>query len=411
MAKVIPFRGIFYNTEKVRGSEVIAPPYDIITPGLRERLYALSPYNMVRVDAGADEEGQDKYARAARLLEDWLAGGVLKRSPRPAFYAYRVDYSVKGRPRRMTGFFGLVRLEELGKGAVYPHEETHSKPKRDRLALMTASQANTSPIFSLYHSREKAASSALARAVEAGAPDLEAEGLDGSVHRLWAVDDPGVVSEVQRDLSDKAIFIADGHHRYETALDYQRAARLRDGDPAEERPYDFVLMFLANIADDGLTVLPTHRLISRGVMEEAGRLSEHFEVGTLPGGADIIDAIEGLEHAFGLYVRGGGRYVLKYRGGDLGDVPAALRTLDVVVLQEMVFRRILGVDSYGYEMDASVAMAMVDRGQYEAAFFLNPTPVEEVEKVALASLRMPPKSTYFFPKIPAGLVMNSLKSF
>jgi uncharacterized protein (DUF1015 family) len=413
MAKVLPFRGIYYNAQKVRGSDVISPPYDIITPEMRDRLYGLSPCNIVRVDSGkehpGDGEAENKYTRAAGLLESWLGEGILLRGERPAFYAYRMHYRVRGRRMSLGGFFGLVRLEELGKGSVYPHEETHSKPKRDRLALMQVSSANTSPIFSLYHSEERRASRALEGATSGRPPDIEATDLDGTAHLVWAVEDPGALGEVEADLSNKAVFIADGHHRYETALDYQRATRLRA--PGEgERPHDYVLMFLANIADDGLTVLPTHRLINKEVLASRDRLSKYFHVDPLPASADVIEAIEGMEHAFGLY-EGGCHYVLRYRGGDLADVPPSLRTLDVVILQEMVFKRLLGVESYGYEMDCGLARSMVDSGQYRAAFFLNPTPVRDVEEVALACLRMPPKSTYFYPKIPAGLIINSLKSF
>jgi uncharacterized protein (DUF1015 family) len=207
------------------------------------------------------------------------------------------------------------------------------------------------------------------------------------------------------------VFIADGHHRYETALDYRRAMRQRLSAKEGVGPFDYVLMFLANTEDGGLTILPTHRLVKDGVpgglME---RLSEYFELDKLPLDADIIDAIKGIDHAFGLYLKGR-QYRVRYKGGDLGDVHPALRTLDVVILQEMIFKRFLGISEYGYEMNSALARAKVDGGEYEAAFFLNPTPVRAVEEVALSSLRMPPKSTYFYPKIPTGLVINSLISF
>lgn len=415
MAEVIPFRGIFYNNERVRGSDVIAPPYDIITPELRESLYGRSPYNIVRIDSGkdlpGDNETENKYTRAARYFETWLRQGIMKRSQKPAFYACRMDYEIKGRRETLTGFFGLVRLEELGEGSVYPHEETHAKPKRDRFALMDVSNANTSPIFSLYHSPVRGASEALKVAM-ASTPFMEAEDLDGTLFRLWAVDDEDIIGRVKGDLSDKAVFIADGHHRYETALDYRKVMRQRLSHEEGAKPFDYVLMFLSNTEDDGLTILPTHRLIRDGIQDGGvmERLPERFEMDTLPPDADIIDAINGKEHAFGLYLKGK-QYIVRYKGGDLGDVHPALMTLDVVILQEMIFKRLLGISEYGYEMDPSMARAKVDGGEYEAAFFLNPTPVRAVEEVALSSLRMPPKSTYFYPKIPTGLVINSLISF
>jgi uncharacterized protein (DUF1015 family) len=415
MAEVIPFRGIFYDGRRVRCSDVIAPPYDIITPELRERLYSRSPYNVVRIDSGkdlpGDNETENKYTRAERHLEAWLKQGILTRSRKPAFYACRMDYEIKGHGETLTGFFGLVRLEQLGQGDIYPHEETHAKPKRDRLALMDISNANTSPIFSLYHSPVRGASEALEAAIAGAAPLIEAEDLDGTLFRVWAVDEEASIEAVKSDLSDKAVFIADGHHRYETALDYQRAMRQRPSTREGVGPFDYVLMFLANTEDGGLTILPTHRLLKDGVQGELmKRLPEYFELDTLPADADIIDAIKDMDHCFGLYLRGR-QYRVKYKGGDLDDVQPALRTLDVVILQEMIFRRLLGISEYGYEMNFALAKAKVDGGEYGAAFFLNPTPVGAVEEVALSSLRMPPKSTYFYPKIPTGLVINSLISF
>jgi|Deesub1362A_J573_1020465.scaffolds.fasta_scaffold00013_79 uncharacterized protein (DUF1015 family) len=412
MAKVIPFRGIFYDKEKVKADDVIAPPYDVITPELREMLYERSPFNIIRIDAGremaGDNETENKYSRAARYLREWLEKGILLRGEKPAFYVYRMDYKIKGQVKSLTGFFGLVRLEDLGKG-IYPHECTHSKPKHDRLALMEVSSANTSPIFSLYNSPEMKASAVLAE-VAKDSPYMQAKDMEGTVHSLWLLEDASAIEIIKADLADKAVFIADGHHRYETALDYQKAMRQRLGSGGDE-PFDYVLMFLANIADGDLTVLPTHRLVNADIGNDISKkLSGYFEIDKLSSDADIISIIEGLDHAFGLYV-GGSQYVLKYRGGDLENIHPALKQLDVIILHKMIFERLLGVSDYAYEMDYTVAKAKVDSGAYKAAFFLKSTPVKAVEEVALSAQRMPPKSTYFYPKVPTGLIINSLKSF
>jgi uncharacterized protein (DUF1015 family) len=412
MTEVIPFRGIHFNREKVAGDEVVAPPYDVITPGMRESLYGLSPYNAVRVDFGeglpGDGEGENRYTRASALLDGWLREGILKRSERPCFYVYRMDYGMRGERKSLTGFFGLVRLVELGEG-VYPHEATHSRPKQDRLSLMQACSANTSPIYSLYRASGPDVSGTVSAAAQ-GSPYLKAVDADGAEHSLWVLDDPASVDRMKDALRSVSVFIADGHHRYETALAYRRAMREKTGSAGGREPFDYVMMFLADLDDPELTVLPTHRVVTVDAEDLGDKLSAYFDVETLAPDADIIEAISGRRSTFGLYAEGK-RHALAYRGGDLKEVAPALQGLDVVVLHKLVFGKLLEVGSWAYEMDYAATMARVDGGEYDAAFFLNPTAVGDVERVALKSLRMPPKSTYFYPKVQTGFVMNSLKSF
>jgi uncharacterized protein (DUF1015 family) len=413
MAKIIPFRGIYYNRDRVKGSEVAAPPYDVISSEMKDALYSLSPYNVVRIDYGKDAETdtdeENRYTRAARFLDEWLSEGLLIRSEKPTFYAYRVDYLWRGRKMSLTGFFGILRLMELGEG-VYPHEDTHSKPKYDRLALLESVGANTSPIYSLYSSPEKKASSALAKATE-GAPHTQAEDPDGVVHSFWPIEDKALVEAITEDIDGRDIFIADGHHRYETALDYQRAMRKKTPGAGPDEPYDYVLMFFANIHDEGVTILPTHRMITVDNSDKLfEKIEKYFAIEDLPQDTDVIDAIEGKTHTFGLYYKGG-YSILKHKGGGLEGLNPAIKDLDVVVLHEVVFDKLLSATDWGYEMDVKKATGMVDSGRYDAAFFLNPTAVTDIEKVALGSARMPPKSTYFYPKVRTGFVINSLKSF
>jgi uncharacterized protein (DUF1015 family) len=412
MAEVIPFRGILYNCERVKGSEVMAPPYDIITPELRERLYRKSPYNIVRIDAGeerpSDNDSDNKYTRAEAFLNKWLDEGILKRSAIPCFYAYEMEYRLSGETKRLRGFFGLVRLEELGKG-VYPHECTHSKPKADRLRLMMTCLANTSPIFSLYHSEEKIASS-IVNEVCKMTPYIEAI-EDDVAHRLWIIEDSRYIKGIRDDLTNRPILIADGHHRYETALEFQRIMRERVGVARGDEPFNYVLMFLANISDGDITILPSHRLIHYEAEGLLDRLKEHFFIDKIPIKDDIIRTMKGKESTIGLMLRGKDHgYLLRFKGGDMEDVHTVLRGLDVVILHEFIFKRLLGVSDIHYEMDYRTSMSLLSRGEYDAAFFLNPTKVEDVERVALSSMRMPPKSTYFYPKVMTGFVINSLKN-
>lgn len=414
VAEVVPFRGILYNTSKVTGGDVVAPPYDIISDELRKKLYNKSPYNIVRIDAGeeydANNESENKYMRAARYMAEWLRESTLIRSDKPCFYAYEMEYKAQGSVKKLHGFFGGVRLEELGKG-VYPHEETHSKPKIDRLNLLTACKANTSPIFSLYDSPERKASSVIERITQKTRPYIEAEDINSAFHRLWLIEKDEDIAIIKEDLVNKAIFIADGHHRYETALEYRRLMRERSGKSTGNELYNYVLMFLANVADGEITILPTHRVVRYSGKNALKILSDYFEINKLPVKSNIIDAMRGRTQTFGFYQKGDeDLYLLSYKGDGLKDIHTALKGLDVVILHDLILRELLKATKILYEMDASEAMENVRGGDYDAVFFLNPTRVEDVERVALSSTKMPPKSTYFYPKVMTGFVINSLRN-
>lgn len=415
MAEVVPFKGVLYNVPRVSkesGGELLAPPYDIIAPEYKEELYQKSPYNVVRIDFGKELSGDDdntnKYTRATAYLDDWLREGVLTVSDKSCFYSYEISYTIGIEEKKLRGFLGLVRLEELGKGNIHPHEYTHSKPKKDRLNLMRICGANVSPIFSLYRSTEGRTAAVLA-GVNGGAPYIEARDPDGSVHRLWEVSDMKAVGELKKELSDKAVFIADGHHRYETALEYQREMRRKEGPSGTPRPYDYVLMFLADMSGEGLTILPTHRLVKNMPLDALDLLSNDFEIEEMRNGFDIPEAISGRRDVYGLYTGGETWYRLSYKGEGIHGVPQALRDLDVTVLHDLIFKQLLDIDSVSYEMDIGKCLQAVRDKAFDAAFFLRPTLVEDVEKVALASLRMPPKSTYFYPKLMTGMVINIFK--
>jgi uncharacterized protein (DUF1015 family) len=265
--------------------------------------------------------------------------------------------------------------------------------------------ANVSPIFSLYNSPDKKTSSILLD-INKARPYIEAKDSDGSVHRLWAIEDSDAINSIKNELEGKAIFIADGHHRYETALEYRKEMREKEGAADAAKPYDYVLMFLANMSDEGLTILPTHRLVKNIPPRTLDILSSDFEIQKASGDFDITDSIAGERDVFGLYKGGDSWYKLSYRGEGISEAAPALKDLDVYILHELIFKK-LGINSdIAYEMDVNKCIALVEENTFSAAFFLNPTRVEDVERVALASLRMPPKSTYFYPKLLTGLVLN-----
>ena len=412
MAEVLPFKGVLFNIphiSKVSGEELIAPPYDIITPEYKDKLYEKSPYNIVRIDFGKESPGdndkENKYTRARAYLDAWIRDRVLTVSPEPCFYSYEVAYTVQGNERQLRGFIGLVRLEELGKGNIHPHECTHAKPKKDRLDIMRYCEANVSPIFSLYNSPEKKTSSILSE-VNRGKPYIEAPDMDGSVHRLWKIKDRDALDIIADELKDKAVFIADGHHRYETALEYQKEMHAGEGSPDSPKPYDYVLMFLANMSDEGLTILPTHRLVKNIPDNALDLLSFDFKISEIKGCCEITDVISGKRDVFGFYKGGNVWYKLTYKGQGVPDVQPELKYLDVTVLHELIFNKLLNIKDIAYEMDVDRCLKLVKENEFQAVFFLNPTQVEDVENVALASLRMPPKSTYFYPKLMTGMVLN-----
>ena len=416
MAEVIPFRGVLFNVPKVSkgsGEELLAPPYDIITPEYQQELSDKSPYNIVRIDFGRkypdDNEQENRYTRAKALLENWVREEALVSSKTESFYAYEISYAIGGRQLTLRGFLGLVKLEALGKGNIHPHEYTHSKPKKDRLDLMRHCEANISPIFSLYNSPEKRTSALLAE-VSRAKPYIEAEDRDGALHRLWQIDDRDTVTLIKAELEGKAIFIADGHHRYETALEYQKERQKKEGAAVTARPYDYVLMFLANMADEGLTILPTHRLVKDLPADALEQLSGDFDLREMKISDDILSTIAGKRDSYGLYTGGDTWHSLSYKGEGIHGVPPALRDLDVTILHDLIFKQLLDIEAVSYEMNLQKCLQAVQSGTYSAAFFLNPTGVYDVERVALASLRMPPKSTYFYPKLMTGMVLNIFKN-
>lgn len=410
MTEIFPFKGILYNVSKVPIEEVLAPPYDIITPEYQEILYKRSPFNIVRIDYGkdlpGDNEKENRYTRARRYLETWLDEGIMIQSKRPAFYIYSMDYEINEQKKQIIGFLGLIGLKELGTGSILPHESTYSIPKRDRLNLLRTCSANISPIFSIYKSNEGLISSLFSKIIQTK-PYIESKDDTGALHRLWQVDKDEEIAMIKRELRNKTVVIADGHHRYETALEYQREMRMQRLFSKGNEPFDNVLMFFANMLDKGLTILPAHRLI-KGIPEDVDKvLSQYFEIEHINEDFDITRRMSGRKNVFGFFKNDIKKwYLLHYKHDISSEVSSNLKDIEVIVLHEVVFKKILKVTDIDYEMDIQKALDKVRSGQFEAVFFLNPTKVEDVEKAALSSIRMPPKSTYFFPKLLTGIVIN-----
>jgi uncharacterized protein (DUF1015 family) len=420
MADVQPLRALHYDLD-VTGplGTVAAPPYDVIDPAQRAELAARSPYNVVHVDLPeAEAEGADPYQRAAQLLASWRDAGAVVRDASPALWALTQEYRTpSGAHLVRHGFLARVRVEDYGPGTIRPHERTHPGPREDRLRLTRATKANLSPVFSLYPDPAGTAREALEVGRE-GVAFGELTDEQGTVHRLWRVADPTAIAVVQRALADAELLIADGHHRYETARAYGE-------EVGGEGPHRYVLMCLVAAEDPGLTVLPTHRLV-RGL--DSGRqealataMRRDFEIeeiepealpppeGSGPLALGYIDAHS--QRAFRLTLRDRATADAVLEGHS-----EAYRHLDTAVLEALLLKGALGMDEesishldgLGYARTADEALTLVRSGEYDAAFFMRATPIEQVRAIADSGESMPPKSTFFHPKVPTGLLFNPL---
>jgi uncharacterized protein (DUF1015 family) len=416
MADVEPLRALRYDLERTGGlQDVVAPPYDVIDAAQRAHLEGQSPYNVVRIDLPA---GEDPYQNAARQLDDWRRDGVIVQDDQPAIYALEQQYTgPDGKPRTRRGFLARVRVEEYGPGRIRPHERTHPGPREDRLRLTRATKANLSPIFSLYDDPQAAANTPLQQAMT-GDPYGTATDEDGTVNRLWRITDPGTITAITDALKPTELLIADGHHRYETA-------RVYADEIGGEGPHRYVLMDLVALEDPGLTVFPTHRLL-RGLRPDqhetlANAIRRDFDVERLETTAELAPAPSDRVTLgyIDSHFRQPFRLTLKDQAiadKALADHAEPYRRLDTAVLEALILKGAVGMtdddidhlEGLGYARDFDHALELVESGEYDAAFFVAPTPIDRVREVAAAGESMPPKSTYFFPKVPTGLVFNPL---
>ena len=416
MAEIRPLQALHYNLGAVGSLEAVtAPPYDVIDAEMRRELLARSPFNVVEIDLPEAPGGGDRYEHAAETLEAWTLEGVLTADREPAIWALTQEYTAPDCTRcTRHGLLARVRITEYGPGLIRPHERTQPGPKEDRLRLTEATRHNLSPIFSLYPGdawRE------VDPALDA-APWAETTDADGTVNRVWRIADPAIHEAVTTTLEDAELLLADGHHRYETARTYADAI---GGDG----PHRYTLMCLVSLEDPGLTVFPTHRLLTgldASKQEALGAgLRELFEVEEVsPDQLDPVGA-DGLGVYGYVDSNSGGGLRLRLRDTTaleraLDGHPGSYRRLDAVILEALVLNGILGMTEediaakrgIGYAKSTDEAQAAIDSHQADCAFLLRPTPVAQVRDVAATGETMPPKSTYFFPKVPTGIVFNPL---
>ena len=435
MAIVAPFRGIHFDVKKVGDlSKVVSQPYDVISPEEQKILHRRHPRQIVWVDFGLEREGdgpkENKYIRAAAHYRHWLSDGSLVQDASPAFYYYEQEFTIPGKGTFVRkGYLGALRLSAFGEGEVLPHEKTLSKPKEDRLALMRVTDANMSPIFGLFSDPKDEVLSAMRKGI-ASAPDFAATDDLGILHRVWKVTDPAIQKVAAGKMADKKVFIADGHHRYETALAFREEMRKKFGK-REDAAYEHVLMFMCNMDDEGIVILPTHRGVhSLPVFSEeelAAKVRAILPMETRDGSPE--DAIRALEAAGKkgkaiAWTAGGGKFHLitfpdlqRFCDELLAKFPKQLRSLDVLLLHGFLLEQMLGITPEAvtagqcvkYYKDPAKAVSDLSARVIQAGFFLNSVTVEEFRNVSLSGHVLPQKSTFFYPKILTGLLIFSTR--
>jgi uncharacterized protein (DUF1015 family) len=434
MAEIRAFRAFRYDLGRVGNlSDVIAPPYDVIDSTLQDALYRRSPYNVIRLilerELPTDSEHDNRYTRSAKYLHDWQADDVLIQDSARSLYAYHQDFEVEGERHTRQGFLTRVRLEPFGSGRIYPHEQTLAGPKADRLRLFRATAMNLSPVFGLYPDPDGAVTRALESAV-GRALALQATDHLGVVSKLWPISDQHAISSVTGLLGPKPVFIADGHHRYETGLRYLEEQRQAGAVRDDEVAANFILMMLVSMSDPGLLILPTHRLVS-GLPELRAEqltevLSSQFQVeriGTGESGArdawDLIEA-DGSQSVLGFGTVADGAWLLaRLKSPELMDrlapdhSPAwrglAVSILHVLVLDHLLAGKLGSAGQCQYVHLLREVQDSVAGRRCQLAALVPPASMRHVEQIAGNLEKMPPKSTYFYPKLLSGLVFNPLK--
>jgi uncharacterized protein (DUF1015 family) len=425
---------MIYNNKKIRKFEdVVSPPYDIISENMQNELYNKNEYNFVKLILGKifsdDTDTNNRYTRAKQLFDAWQKQEILISSNNPAIYPYKIDYIVNKTKKRMNGFFVILKLDPEYK-SVKAHEKTLTKPKADRLNLMRVCHANLEPIQLMYMDQNDSIRTIMDAALDT--PLIKVKGYDGFTHQLWQLDDQKTVKTIIDGLKEKILFIADGHHRYQTSINYAAEKKEQTGNRDPDAPFNYIMIVLCNMFDPGLSILPTHRLIkiSNVKLDDLIRkLEDYFTIekkiienkkkNYQRIGKKIVDDIaSGRKHKFALYTKNM-YFILTLKDEHIMDTLATEHSktwqrLDVSILHKLILEQFLGINDNNleqhvkYTRDNAEAIQFVDEGKYDFSFFLNATKIDQLKEIADAGEHMPQKSTYFLPKMLSGLVMYKM---
>lgn len=434
MVEIIPFKGLTYNHKKIdKLDKLMSPPYDIISEQMQIELYENHPYNFVRLILGKqkpdDNENNNRYTRARDLLNQWIKDLILVETDKPSIFPYKIEYEIDSKKKTMNGFFTLLKLDPEYK-LVRAHEKTLSKPKEDRLNLMRACNANLEPIQLLYIDNEDKIRGLIDEYLNE--PFINVKAYDGFNHKIWKLENDKILSEIRNELKDKILFIADGHHRYQTAINYADELKNKTGETNEDAAFNYRMVILANMFDEGLSILPTHRLIKKSDLDIdslLNRLDEYFiveekSVKHLYKNTKEIsirikkDLKTENKHKFALYLKD--RYFLLTLKDETimdelaKDKSKVWRTLDVSILHKIILEKLIGINQENienhvkYTREDEEAVKFVEDEKYDLSFLMNATKIDQLKSVAEAGEHMPQKSTYFLPKMLSGLVFYKM---
>jgi uncharacterized protein (DUF1015 family) len=434
MAEIIPFKALRYDPDQVKLEDVLTQPYDKITPEMQSKYYEKSTHNLVRIILGkvgeTDTDAFNVYTRAAEYLHDWRSGGILKQDPDPGIYAYSQTFTVPGTRdlQERRGLIALGRIHDYPEGVVHRHEQTLSKPRADRLNLLRATRAHFGQIFMLYSDPAHEVEDLLKSRMDED-PDISLLDEYETLHRVWRIHDPALIHAVQQKMRDKKLLIADGHHRYETALAYRNECRAETGSSDPNAPHEFVMITLIPMESRGLVILPTHRIVHglpdfdrERMLEAAGPFFDidRIDLRTESRSATTLLGQAGENGTAFVAVTRHGPYLMRAKQDAiqhaLRDLPALQRELDVVQLHRVMLERVLGIseeairnqENVRYERDAFEAISWVRQGA-NVAFLMNPARIEQVRDVAFGGEVLPQKSTDFYPKLLSGLAIYALE--
>ena len=422
MAKIKPFKAVHYNLKKIDDmSKVICPPYDVISPKEQAAFYQAHPQNYIRILLGLDNEkdnAQDnRYTRAKKTFAEWIEKDILVADEKPCIYIYQQEYKVFGQKRTRVGFLALMRLRDKEESKVFPHENTHMAAKVDRLSLLRSVKASLCPIFVCYSDAYKRIDSMFQEFIKQKKSFIDITDPDHVRHILWRMDDPKIIEKVQSLMDGQPLFIADGHHRYEVAMEYCKQRLEGRQNFTGEEPFNFVMTYFTNLESKDLAILPIHRVVKKlpknlDFLEEFFRVDKVNSVNEL----NILLAKAGKnENAFGLYTKDMIR-LLRLKNKMLIDQhihegSKDFRSLDATILKYFIFDRVkIASEDIVYKKDFKEAVDMVDSGEAAACFILNPIHVDQLKAVALNGERMPPKTTYFYPKVLSGLTIYNMEA-
>ncbi len=426
MAIIKAYKGLRFNCEKAgKIDELVCPPYDIINDEQREGYIQTNPHNIIRLEL---PKGENRYAQASEILEGWLNDEILIKEDKPAIYIYEEEFTAYGERKSIKGIICRVKIEEFSKGVILPHEFTLSKAKEDRLNLMKSTNCNFSQIYSLYMDEGKNTLGKI-DALSAKEADIQLTDGEGVTHRMWIITDENAIAEICNDFTERKLYIADGHHRYETALNYRNYQR-ENGNAVEGDACDYQMMMLVDMEHPGLVVFPTHRLVrdladfnAEKAMESCKEffdITEYDDISTIE--SNLMELYNQGKKAYAFYSGNKSYKLLVLKSMDiikklLPNASSATQELDVTVLHTLILEKVFGIDpenmakqiNLTYTKIFDEAISSVDSGKAQCAFILNPTRVSEIRDVALNGEKMPQKSTYFYPKMITGLVMNQLE--